>query len=78
MKIFKKTLDNFEKTGYIIVKEGEKNMVYVIIDKKITVYRLRCLKCGNVWQTRVEKPVRCPYCKNLINWKKLEERKEQK
>ena len=37
-----------------------------IIEVKIPKEK-ECLKCGNKWYTKLERPMQCPFCKN-VTW----------
>ena len=30
--------------------------------------KIQCRKCGHQWESRVEKPVSCPSCKQIKYW----------
>lgn len=47
------------------------------MNKKIKISRFLCLRCGNKWVPRVEKPMQCPACKSLL-WNEKRKQPEKK
>lgn len=37
--------------------------------KTVKVVEIVCPRCGWRWEPKVERPKKCPGCKNPLNWK---------